>query len=113
MFFAARTFLQKIGVTLGILVFASLTNLGNSPGDDLGIRLSGPACVVVILIAAFAFSFLNEKKLLSEIAACRGSIDGKVGVVYLKRPAESSCSSGGVAASSSTGNNVGSGTKSG
>ena len=47
MFFAARTFLQKVGITLGIMVFASLTNFGNSPGDDLGVRLSGPVGVVV------------------------------------------------------------------
>ena len=47
MFFAARTFLQKIGTTLGIMTFASLTNFGNSPAvpfeSDLGVRLSGPA----------------------------------------------------------------------
>ena len=66
MFFAARTFLQKIGVTLGIMTFASLTNFGNSPGDDLGVRLSGPACVVVLLLAVLAFSFYDEKTLTRE-----------------------------------------------
>jgi len=68
MFFAARTFLQKIGVTLGILVFASLTNFGKSPGDDLGVRLSGPVCAVVICLAAFAFSFYREDELIADVA---------------------------------------------
>ena len=67
LFFAARSFLQKIGVTLGVVVFASLTNFGNSPGDDLGVRLSGPACVVVLAFAFVAFTFYDEKGLQREL----------------------------------------------
>ena len=70
LFFAARTFLQKLGVTLGIMTFASLTNAGNSAGaafrDDLGVRLSGPACAVVFLLAMLAFSFYDEDTLQCE-----------------------------------------------
>ena len=73
MFFAARTFLQKIGMTLGIMTFASLTNFGNSSGvawqDDLGVRLSGPACCGVFLLAMVCFSFYDEKTLQKETNA--------------------------------------------
>ena len=72
MFFAARTFVQKIGSTLGVLVFASLTNFGRSPGDDLGVRLSGPACVVVMTTAGVLFSFYDEKTVLGDIQAHSG-----------------------------------------
>ena len=74
MYFAARTFLQKIGVTMGIFLFASLTNFGNSPGDDLGVRLSGPACVIVLACAALAFSFYKEEELTQEIASAQAKL---------------------------------------
>ena len=51
------------------MTFASLTNAGNSPGDDLGVRLSGPACVVVLLIACLAFSFYDEHTVMRELAS--------------------------------------------
>ena len=51
------------------MTFASLTNAGNSPGDDLGVRLSGPACVVVLLIACLAFSFYDERTVMRELAS--------------------------------------------
>ena len=70
MFFAARTFLQKIGTTLGIMTFASLTNFGNSPAvpfeSHLGVRLSGPAYAGVFLVALIAFSFYDEDNLMRE-----------------------------------------------
>ena len=73
MFFAARTFLQKIGMTLGIMTFASLTNFGNASGvaweDDLGVRLSGPACAVIFIIASACFAFFDEKSLQAETKA--------------------------------------------
>ena len=73
MFFAARTFLQKVGMTLGIMTFASLTNFGNSAGtpfeSDLGVRLSGPACAVVFLVALCAFCFYDENAVRRETAA--------------------------------------------
>lgn len=72
MFFAARTFLQKVGMTLGIMTFASLTNFGNSAGvpfvSDLGVRLSGPACACVFLVALAAFCFYDETTLRRETA---------------------------------------------
>jgi len=89
-YFAARTFLQKIGVTMGIFVFASLTNFGNSPGDDLGVRLSGPTCVVVLIAAAIAFSFYREDELTREIAMAQHA----TGVGKGCAPASAGASSG-------------------
>jgi len=67
MFFAARTLLQKFGVSMGIMVFASLTNFGKSPGDDLGIRLSGFAGMATCLLGAFAFAFYRERDVLAVV----------------------------------------------
>ena len=77
MFAAARAFLQKLGVTLGIVLFASLTNFGKDPGDDLGVRLSGPACVVVLLLACLAFTFYDERGMLLEMAAAKAAVNAK------------------------------------
>lgn len=67
MFFAARTFLQKFGTTAGIFVFAALTTFGKDPGDDLGIRLSGPVGFALCLLAAAFFMRYEEKKVLAEL----------------------------------------------
>lgn len=67
MFFAARTLMQKLGQTLGIVVFAALTTFGRNPGDDLGIRLSGLAGFVLCLLAGIVFIRYGERKLLAEL----------------------------------------------
>ena len=67
MFFAARTLMQKLGQTLGIVVFAALTTFGRNPGDDLGIRLSGVAGFVLCLLAGIVFIRYGERKLLTEL----------------------------------------------
>jgi len=67
MFFAARTLMQKLGQTLGVVVFASLTILGRNPGDDLGIRLSGMAGFVLCLVAGLFFLRYNERAVLTEL----------------------------------------------
>ncbi len=71
MFFAARTFMQKISQTVGVMLFALLTSFGRDIGDDLGIRLSGLAGVVLYALAAFLFRNYDEDKLRSELAAAR------------------------------------------
>ena len=57
-------------MTLGVMTFASLTNFGNAHGepfvDDLGVRLSGPACTVIFLLALVAFAFYDERSLRQE-----------------------------------------------
>ncbi len=67
MFFAARTFLQKIAQTFGVVAFAVLTSLGRDVGDDLGVRLSGLAGVVLYLVAALLFSRYDEDRLREEL----------------------------------------------
>lgn len=69
MFFAARTFLQKVSQTVGVILFALLTSFGRDVGDDLGIRLSGLAGVVLYFTAAVLFRRYDEDKLQGELAA--------------------------------------------
>jgi len=64
MFYAARTLMQKIGQTLGVMIFASLTVFGRDPGADLGVRLSGMAGFVLCLVAGLVFIRYNEKRVL-------------------------------------------------
>lgn len=67
MYFAARTFLQKIGQTFGIFLFALLILFGKDPGNDLGVRLTGIAGFILSFIAAIYFARYNEKELLKEL----------------------------------------------
>ncbi len=72
MFFAARTFMQKIGQTVGVVCFALLTSFGRDVGNDLGIRLSGLAGVVLYFTAAMLFRNFDEERLQRELAALTG-----------------------------------------
>lgn len=67
MFFAARTFMQKISQTVGVIVFALLTSFGRDIGDDLGIRLSGLAGVLLYFAAAVLFRKYDEVRLQQEL----------------------------------------------
>ncbi|MCK6509169.1 MFS transporter [Myxococcota bacterium] len=67
MFFAVRTLMQKFGQTLGVFVFAALTSLGKDRGNDLGIRLSGVVCAVLVLFAGVYFLRYGEAQLLREM----------------------------------------------
>jgi len=69
MFFAARTLMQKLGQTLGVVVFASLTILGRDPGADLGIRMSGLAGFALCLVAGLIFLRYDERRVLRELEA--------------------------------------------
>jgi GPH family glycoside/pentoside/hexuronide:cation symporter len=64
MYFGARTLLQKMGITLGIIIFAGLTAFGRDPGDDLGIRLSALVGFAFCLIAGLVFLRYDEKGVL-------------------------------------------------
>lgn len=60
MYFAVRTFADKIGQTLGVMIFAILTVFGKDPGNDLGIRLSAVAGMLVSLLAYVFFLRFRE-----------------------------------------------------
>lgn len=68
MYFGARTLMQKFGQTAGLLIFAALTTFGVDPGNDLGIRASGIAGMVLCILAFIFFFNYNEKKTLTELA---------------------------------------------
>jgi glycoside/pentoside/hexuronide:cation symporter, GPH family len=67
MFYAARTLMQKLGQTMGVVVFASLTIWGRDPGNDLGVRLSGMAGFALCLVAGLVFLRYNERTVLDEL----------------------------------------------
>lgn len=69
-FFAARTFMQKLGQTCG--VFAALTTLGKNPGNALGVRLSGVAGMILCVAAGIVFTRYKEGKILREIKQLSG-----------------------------------------
>jgi GPH family glycoside/pentoside/hexuronide:cation symporter len=69
MFYATRTFLQKLSTTLGVVMFALLLSFGRDVGDDLGVRLTGIGGAILYLVAAALFTRYDEAKLQSELAA--------------------------------------------
>ena len=60
LFFAVRTFGDKFGQTLGVMIFAILTLYGKDPGNDLGIRLSGLLGMGICIIATITFLKYKE-----------------------------------------------------
>ncbi len=68
MFYATRTFLQKLATTLGIVMFALLLQFGRDVGDDLGIRLTGLGGALLYLTAGALFTKYDEKTLQRELA---------------------------------------------
>ena len=83
MFYATRTFLQKLATTLGVVMFALLLQFGRDVGDDLGIRLTGIGGAVLYCVAAVLFSRYDETRLQTELAEATGepalSAQGSVG----------------------------------
>ncbi len=69
MFYATRTFLQKLATTLGVVMFALLLQFGRDVGDDLGVRLTGIGGAILYLTAAALFSRYDEARLQRELAA--------------------------------------------
>lgn len=72
MFYATRTFLQKLSTTAGVVLFALLLQFGRDVGDDLGVRLTGLAGASLYAVAAWVFSRYDENRLQTELAAGRG-----------------------------------------
>jgi glycoside/pentoside/hexuronide:cation symporter, GPH family len=69
MFYATRTFLQKLATTLGVVLFALLLQFGRDVGDDLGVRLTGLAGAGLYAVAAVLFARYDEDRLQGELAA--------------------------------------------
>lgn len=65
MYFAARAFLTKLGTSVAIMVFASLTNFGKDVGNDMGIRLSGIVGLIFAIAAIVCFAFYKEHEVLA------------------------------------------------
>lgn len=63
-FYGARTFMSKLGQMVGGLLFPSLLLLGNTPGHDIGIRLTGLAAIVFVVIGLVFFLTYDEKAVL-------------------------------------------------
>ena len=68
MFYATRTFLQKLATTLGVVMFALLLQFGRDVGDDLGVRLTGIGGAILYAVAASLFSRYDEDRLQRELA---------------------------------------------
>lgn len=67
MYFAARTFLQKLGQTFGIFLFAILLLFGKDPGNDFGIRLTGIGGFILCFLATVIFMKYDEKSVLEKL----------------------------------------------
>jgi len=66
-FYGTRTFMSKMGQMIGGLVFPSLLLLGSTPGKDIGIRLTGAAAIVFIVIGMVMFTLYDEQKILETL----------------------------------------------
>ncbi|MEM7104530.1 MAG: MFS transporter [Bacteroidota bacterium] len=60
MYFGVRTFMMKLGTSLGILVFTSLLLLGKSVENDFGIRMTGFAALIFCIIGLLLFSKFKD-----------------------------------------------------
>ena len=63
MFYAARNFLMKVGITLANLIFPSLLLLGKSTENPFGVRLSALLAFGFLLVGAWLFSRYTERVL--------------------------------------------------
>lgn len=80
MFYAARTFFQKLASTVAVIVFALLLQLGKDEGDDLGIRLTALVAAGLALCAAVVMWFYDEKQMSKEL---QDMLEAKTGALEL------------------------------
>lgn len=55
LFYAIRSFLMKTGISLANLIFPSLILLGNSPENDLGIRITAVFSAFILILGLYFF----------------------------------------------------------
>ncbi|MDB5282986.1 MAG: hypothetical protein JWO06_2061 [Bacteroidota bacterium] len=60
MYFGMRALFQKLGQTVGIMLFAMLTLYGKDPGHDFGLRLSGIAGAILCIFAGTVYTRYKE-----------------------------------------------------
>jgi len=65
MYFAAKALLSKLGQSVAILLFASLTNFGKDVGDDLGIRLTGLVGMAFAIASLVIFTRYQEHSVVT------------------------------------------------
>ncbi len=75
-YYGARTFMQKIGQMIAMLVFTSLLVLGKDVGNDLGLRISGLVAGVFCLGGLYLFSRYDEKQVLLETEQMKAEQEG-------------------------------------
>ena len=68
MFYGARTFMMKLGISLANLIFPSLLLLGRSQENPWGIRLAAAAAIGFSLLGLLAFLKYNEKHVMQILA---------------------------------------------
>lgn len=66
-FYGARTFMSKLGQMVGGLVFPSLLLLGNTPDNDIGVRLTGLAAILFVTGGLLLFLFYNEHEIIGTL----------------------------------------------
>ncbi len=68
MFFAARTFCFKLGQSLAMLLFTSLSTIGGSGvTTESGVRIVAVASAILCLVGGIVLIAFNEKKILAKI----------------------------------------------
>lgn len=74
MFYAARTFSMTLGQTLAMILFTSLSLVGE---DGFGYRLTALMALVFCLVAALVFMRYDERRVLSVIGGGTEASDGQ------------------------------------
>lgn len=67
MYFGIRSFLNKVGGTLSVIILPSILAIGKSTENDAGIRISAIIAAVVVVLSLLSFLKYDEKKVLSII----------------------------------------------
>lgn len=67
-FFAGRTFMQKMGMSIANLIFPSLLLLGNSITNDTGVRVSAVAALIFCIAGLLLFLKYDEVNILKTLA---------------------------------------------
>jgi Na+/melibiose symporter-like transporter len=68
MFYGARTFMMKMGISLSNLIFPSLLLLGRSTDNPWGVRFAALTAVGFCIIGFAAFFMYNEKEVFAILA---------------------------------------------